>query len=231
MPEALVLVPGLNCTRALYGPQIGAFGSDHKILVAEHTRDDSMAAIARRLLDQAPERFALAGLSMGGYVALEVMHQAPERVTRLALLDTNAHADTDAARENRRHLIGLAEGGRFEEVHEALWPKLVHPSRQGDAELERIVVAMEQETGPEAFVRQEEAIMGRRDSRPMLPSFGLPVLVLVGEEDLLTPPEQARETAGLLRHASLVIVPDCGHLSTLEAPEGVNRALGAWLAA
>jgi pimeloyl-ACP methyl ester carboxylesterase len=116
-------------------------------------------------------------------------------------------------------------------VHEALWPNFVHAERRGDADLERIVAAMGRETGPEVFVRQQRAIMGRRDSRPLLPALEVPALVLVGEGDLLTPPEQAREMAGLLRRATLVVVPDCGHLSTLEQPEAVNRALAAWLAA
>src|SRR4051812_8146653 len=127
--EPLLLIPGLLCTRALYAPQIAALGRDRDILVGDHTRDGTMAAIARRVLEAAPERFALAGLSMGGYVALEIMHQAPERVTRLALLDTNARPDADDARANRLRLIALAQSGRLAEVHEALCPKLVHPER------------------------------------------------------------------------------------------------------
>ena len=227
--DTLVLVPGLNCTQRLYEPQMAAFGSICKIIIGDHRRDDGMAAIASRVLEAAPDRFALAGLSMGGYVALEIMHQAPGRVTRLALLDTNARADTEEARESRKCMIALAEEGRFAEVHEALWPKLVHLKRQGDAALESIVRTMAQETGPEAFIRQQRAIMGRRDSRARLRSTNIPVLVLVGDEDLLTPPEQAREMADLLPRASLVVVPECGHLSTLEEPDRVNRALAAWL--
>ncbi len=229
--EPLVLIPGLNCTARLFEAQIAALGPSRDVVVADHTRDDTMPAIAARLLAAAPERFALAGLSMGGYVALEVMRQAPARVARLALLDTNAPADTDEARQNRERLIALAEKGRFGEVHGALWPRLVHPDRQGDAELERTVKGMMEETGADAFVRQQRAIMARRDSRSDLPSVAVPTLVLVGAQDVLTPPEQAEEMAGLVENAVLVTVPDCGHLSTLERPRAVTLALQRWLAA
>jgi pimeloyl-ACP methyl ester carboxylesterase len=226
--ETLVFVPGLNCTAELFGPQISAL-RPQRILVAEHAQDETLAAIAGRLLAQAPERFALAGLSMGGYVALEVLRQAPERVARLALLDTSARPDTDEQRESRERLIALAESGRFAEVHTELWPRLVHPSRAGDRGLEAIVRRMMDDTGPEGFARQERAIMGRPDSRPGLPQVEIPVLVLVGDEDALTPPHLAREMAEMIEWASLVVVPDCGHLSTLERPEAVTDALRAWL--
>lgn len=231
MAETLVLAPGLTCTARLFEPQIAALRADRDILLADHTSDGTMEGIARRLLAAAPERFALAGLSMGGYIALEVMQQAPERVTRLALLDTNARADTAENRELRGKQIALAEGGRFSEVIDSLWQKMVHPRRLADPELRRIYRAMAEATGPDTFVRQLRAIMSRRDSRPMLASLSLPVLVLVGDEDKLTPPEQAREMAGLIEGSRLVEVPDCGHLSTLERPDAVNEALRSWLAA
>jgi pimeloyl-ACP methyl ester carboxylesterase len=227
--ETLVLVPGLNCTERLFAPQIEALKGSCRILVADHRQDDTMAAIARRLLSQAPERFALAGLSMGGYIALEVLRQAPERVARLALLDTSARPDSPEATANRHRLMALAEGGRFEEVHAALWDRLVHPDDWADPAIEETVLTMLRETGPEAFVRQQRAIIGRADSRPMLPGIEIPTLVLVGEQDALTPPELSREMAEAVEWASLVVVPRCGHMSTLEQPEAVNRALLAWL--
>lgn len=227
--ESLVLVPGLNCTGALFAPQIEALGSVCDIIVADHTRDDTMAAIAARLLSGAPERFALAGLSMGGYIALAVLRQAPERVTRLALLDTNARADPAAAKQGREDLIALAQTDRFADVHEALWPRLVHPQRLGDTNLERIVRGMMVDTGPHAFVRQQSAIMNRPDSRELLTGIKVPTLVLVGESDILTPPEQATEMADSAPGASLVVVPDSGHLSSLEQPEAVTEALRLWL--
>ncbi len=227
--DTLILVPGLNCTEGLFAPQIEALSGACRIMVADQRQDDSLAAMARRLLDQAPERFAIAGLSMGGYVSLEVLHQAPERVTHLALLDTTARPDTPEASANRERLIALAESGRCEEVLQELWPRLVHPDRQSDAELEATVLQMMRETGHEAFVRQERAIMTRRDMRPMLPGIEIPTLVLVGEQDILTPPELAREMAEAIEWASLVVVPDCGHLSTIERPGAVNHAFEAWL--
>jgi pimeloyl-ACP methyl ester carboxylesterase len=227
--ETLVFVPGLNCTEALFEPQIAALSDTCRIIVADQRQDDSFEAMARRLLARAPERFALAGLSMGGYVSLEVLRQAPDRVTHLALLDTSARADTPEASANRERLIALAESGRFEEVHGVLWPRLVHPDRVSDTALEATVLQMLRDTGPEAFVRQERAIMARRDARPMLPGIEIPTLVLVGEQDILTPPELAREMAEAVEWASLVVVPDCGHLSTLERPEAVSHALRAWL--
>lgn len=227
--ETLVLVPGLACTRALFGPQMPDLPGP--VLVADHGSDETMAAIARRLLAQAPERFALAGLSMGGYVALEVMRQAPGRVTRLALLDTSARPDTDEARANRERLIALAASGRYADVHPALWPRLVHPDRVGDRALEAEVRGMAEATGAEAFIRQQRAIMGRADSRPLLPGLEIPTLVLVGADDQLTPPDLAREMAEAVEWASLVVVPRCGHLSSLEQPEAVTRALRLWLTA
>jgi pimeloyl-ACP methyl ester carboxylesterase len=230
MTELLVLVPGLNCTRELFGPQITAFEGSRPIHVADHTRDESIPAIARRLLAEAPPRFALSGLSMGGYIALEVMRQAPERVARLALLDTSARADTEEGRANRERLMALANAGRFDEVTNLLWERYVARHRRDDPALAEIVMGMQRATGPEVFLRQQRAIMNRVDSRPDLPGIEIPTLVLVGEEDGVTPPEHAREIADAIEWASLVVVPGCGHLSTLESPAVVNQALEAWLA-
>jgi pimeloyl-ACP methyl ester carboxylesterase len=229
MSGTLILVPGLNCTRRLFEPQIEALSRSRTVLVADNTTDESISAMARRLLADAPERFALAGLSMGGYVALEVLRQAPGRVDALALLDTTARPDTEGSRDSRERLISLAESGRFEQVHSLLWPRLVAPARRGDRPLESIVLAMMRDTGPEAFIRQERAIMGRPDSRPDLPALEIPTLVLVGEDDAITPPEHAREMAEMIEWASLVVVKKAGHLTTIEQPEAVTDALKAWL--
>jgi pimeloyl-ACP methyl ester carboxylesterase len=229
MAETLVLIPGLACTSRLYEPQISALSPGRTIIVADHTRDDSMQGIAARLLRDTPDRFSLAGLSMGGYVALEVMRQAPERVERLALLDTSARPDTPEASRDRERLIALAEAGRFQDIHSKLWPRLVHPDHQADQVLQDAVFGMMQETGAEAYIRQQRAIMARADSRPLLPGIEIPTLVLVGEGDAITPPDVAREMAEMVEWASLVVVPESGHLSTLEQPERVNQALRLWL--
>jgi pimeloyl-ACP methyl ester carboxylesterase len=137
----------------------------HPILVADHASDTSIEAIARRLLADAPERFSLAGLSMGGYIALEVMRLAPSRVSRLALLDTSARPDTDESKDMRRRLIEQTQRGRFQEVLPILWQRLVAPERLGNEDLRATVAQMAAATGPEGFIRQQTAIMARRDQR------------------------------------------------------------------
>lgn len=227
--ETLVLIPGLACTRAVFEPQINAFGDRYDVVVPDHTQGDTLGEIASGLLAAAPQSFALAGFSMGGYVALEVMRQAPDRIRRLALIDTTARPDTEEAKERRRRLIALAEAGRLQDIHSLLWERLVHPDRRSDRELEGIAQRMLRDTGSNAFIRQQRAIMARPDSRPTLPGIEIPTLVLVGAEDQITPPEHAREMADMIEWASLVIIPDSGHLSLLEQPESVQRALEAWL--
>lgn len=231
MPERLptVLIPGLNCSARLYALQIPMLWRFGPVTVAVHTRDDSIAAIARRILEDAPPRFALCGLSMGGYMALEIVRQAGTRVDRLALLDTNARDESPQAREKRLANIALAEGGRFDEAIEMVWPLLVHPDRHNDAALKQIHVAMCHDVGAEAYVRQQRAILTRADSRPLLGSIQCPALVLVGEQDELTPPSLSEEMAAGIPGARLVKVPHCGHLSTLEQPEAVNAALAEWM--
>jgi pimeloyl-ACP methyl ester carboxylesterase len=231
MSESLpiVLVPGLNCSARLYAEQIPALWGFGPVTIADHRRDDSVAAIATRILATAPPRFALVGLSMGGYIAFAIARQAPERVTRLALLDTSARPDTSEQSERRRGMIALAESGRFAEVTDLLFPVFVHRNRQGDETLRAIVRTMAEETGPQAFVRQQRAIMTRPDCRALLASIRCPTLVLVGDGDQLTPPALSEEIAAGIAGARLVRVPDCGHLSTLERPEPVNRALVEWL--
>ena len=228
---SIVLVPGLNCSPRLYTPQIPALWAFGPVTVANHTRDDTMAAIASRILDAAPPRFALAGLSMGGYIALEIVRQAASRVARLALLDTGARTDTPEATAKRHANIALAEGGRFADVIDPQFPLYVHPSRLNDTALKAIYLAMCNDVGPQAYVRQQKAIMNRADSRPLLPAIRCPTLVLVGEQDVATPPELSEEMAAAIPGARLVRVPDCGHLSTLERPEAVTGALVEWMTA
>ncbi|MFL6799569.1 MAG: alpha/beta fold hydrolase [Xanthobacteraceae bacterium] len=228
-PLPVVLVPGLNCSARLYGEQIPVLWRCGPVEVADHTRDDHMAAIAARVLRAAPDRFALCGLSMGGYIALEIMRQAPQRVARLALLDTGARADAPQQTDRRRQLIALAESGRFCEIPDLLFPVLVHRTRLGDASLREINRLMAAETGADAFVRQQSAIMRRPDLRPSLGAINCPTLVLVGDGDELTPPALAQEIAAAIPGARLAVIPESGHLSTLEQPAAVNDALLAWM--
>jgi pimeloyl-ACP methyl ester carboxylesterase len=225
----IVLVAGLNCSARLYAAQIPPLWQFGPVIVADHRRDDSMAAMARRILAAAPPRFALAGLSMGGYIAFEILRQAPGRVAKLALLDTGARAETPERTQQRKPLIALAQSGRFAEIFDSQYPTLVHRSRQNDAALMAAVRTMNEETGPQAYLRQQAAIMGRPDSRGGLAAIACPTLVLVGDSDEPTPPELGREMANAIPGAKLVVVPECGHLSTLERPEAVNKALVEWM--
>jgi pimeloyl-ACP methyl ester carboxylesterase len=188
-----------------------------------------MDAIARRILAAAPPRFALAGLSMGGYIAYAIVHAAPERVAKLALLDTASKAETPQQTERRMPQIELARTGRFSEIHELQWPLFVHKNRHADMVLKQTVRQMAEETGPEAFLRQQRAIMTRPDSSPLLPMIKCPTLVLVGDGDELTPPKLSQEIAGAIPGARLAVIPDCGHLSTLERPEAVAAAMVEWM--
>lgn len=228
----LVLVPGLLCDALLWKAQIEALEGHAACWVADHTRSDTMAGVAADVLREAPfERFALAGLSMGGYVALEIVRRAGQRVDRLALLDTSARPDTPEQLERRTGLVDLARRGRFIGVTQALLPLLLHRSRLSDEKLVNTVKEMARNTGKEAFVRQEHAIMSRGDSLPLLPTIGCPTLVLCGRQDALTPLERHEEMAGAIPGASLRIVDDCGHLSTLERPAAVSEAFKRWLSA
>lgn len=231
MAAPTVLIPGLACSARLYAGQIAALWRHGPVMVADHTRQDSMAAIAASILAEAPPRFALAGLSMGGYVSFEILRQAPGRVARLALLDTQATPDAPEASERRRAQIALARQGRMREVVDQLFPNLVHPARVDDRTLLELNYRMAEEVGLEGFVRQQTAIIGRPDSRPDLPRIACPTLVLVGDGDRITPEAKAREMAEAIDGAQLVVIPASGHLSTLEQPEMVTAALEAWAAA
>jgi pimeloyl-ACP methyl ester carboxylesterase len=228
-PLPVVLVPGLNCSARLYADQIPVLWQFGPVTVADHCRDDSMAAIAHRVLAAAPPRFALAGLSMGGYIAFEILRQAPDRVAKLALLDTGARPETPERTAQRKPLIEMAQQGRFAEIADDHFPFLVQRKRQGDAALKAIVRAMNEEVGPEAYCRQQQAVIGRADSRPGLAAIACPTLVLVGDDDQLTPPALAREIAAGIPGARLVVVPECGHVSTLEQPQAVNEVLVDWM--
>jgi pimeloyl-ACP methyl ester carboxylesterase len=229
VPFPVVLVPGLNCSARLYADQIPVLWRFGPVQVADHTRDDSMDAIATRILAAAPPRFALVGLSMGGYIAQCIIRHAPERVAKLALLDTSARPETPEQTARRKPQIALAESGRFAEVPALQFPVFVHRNRQHDEALRARVRVMAEETGPQAFLRQQTALISRPDARPLLPAIKCPTLVLVGDGDELTPPALAQELAAGIPGARLVTVPDCGHLSTMERPEAVNQALTNWM--
>ncbi|MEJ8475742.1 alpha/beta fold hydrolase [Roseibium algae] len=226
--EPIVFIPGLLCTEILFAPQIVAF-SDRPILVADHRRHETIAEIADSILDTAPESFALAGLSMGGYIAMEIMRKAPERITRLALLDTNSRPDTADQIKRRKFLIKLTVEKGFGKIPHLLYPGFVHADLENDEDMKATVVEMATETGGEAFIRQIKAVIGRQDSRPQLNDIKCPTLVLVGDGDTLTPPSRAQEIHELIPGSKLAVIEGCGHLATLEAPSAVTAELKKWM--
>lgn len=227
---ALLLLPGLLCDARLWRDQLAALAPLARPVVADLTLDDGVEAMAARALAAIDGPFALAGLSMGGYVAFEILRVAPGRVTRLALLDTSARPDTPEQTRRRRGLISLSRSGQFRGVTPRLLPQLIHPSRL-ETPLAAEVMAMAERVGQEAFLRQQAAIMHRPDSRPDLARIAVPTLVGVGADDVLTPPHLAEEMAAMIPGARLRRFADAGHLPTMEVPEAVNAALAAWLVA
>jgi pimeloyl-ACP methyl ester carboxylesterase len=225
----LLLLPGLLCDARLWRDQIHALSDIAAATVADLTRDDTVEAMADRAAAAMPERFALAALSMGGYVAFAMLRRAPERITRLCLFDTSARPDTAEQARRRRGLIALARKGRFRGVTPRLLPQLVHPDRLSDTALTSEVMAMAERIGEQAFLRQQTAILRRSDSRPDLPHIRVPALVGVGEGDTLTPPDHAAEIAANLLGAELRVIAGCGHLPPIERPDAVSGLMRAWI--
>jgi len=226
----LILVPGLLCDAALWQNQINALKNMADCIVPDTTRHDNIAAIAGAVLAKAPPRFALAGLSMGGYVALEIMRQAPERVLKLALFDTSARADTLEQQERRRLLLVMSQAGQFKGVTPRLLPLLIHHDRTHDTELTTLITSMAERVGREAFHNQQTAILNRSDSRAFLKDITCPTLVVGGKQDAITPPELLREIADGVKGSHMEIIDECGHLSPLERPDAVTGLMRQWLA-
>ena len=223
------MLPGLLCDGVLFDHQTTYLDEVASTWVADLTRHDSVSAMADFVLGTAPQRFALAGLSMGGYVAFEIMRRMPERVTRLALLDTSARPDTPEQHRRRRGLLALSESGRFQGVTPRLLPQLVHPDRQAERDLTDPIMHMAERIGQGAFRSQQTAIMNRPDSRPGLPDIDVPTMVICGRQDSLTPLDRSQEIAALIPDARLAIVEECGHLSAMERPHAVTALLRDWL--
>ena len=225
----ILLVPGLVSSPRIFAPVLPALWRLGPVTVANHIRDDNMGAIARRILAEAPPRFALAGHSMGGYIAFEIMRQAPDRVAKLALINTQARPDTPEASERRRGMMQRAWSGQYHAVLDELFPGLVHPSRRDDAGLRQLVHDMGDDVGEGGFVRQQTAIISRVDSRPVLAWIKCPTLVLTGDEDNTIPNSLSKEMADGIHGAKLVILSNCGHLPQPEQPDATAAALVEWL--
>ncbi|MFC6688441.1 alpha/beta fold hydrolase [Jhaorihella thermophila] len=229
MTEPLVLLPGMMCDARLFWPQINALSRDHAVMVAPITRGDTIEEIAEGLLDQLPARFALAGLSMGGIVAMEILRRVPERVVRLCLMDTDPLGETPQIAAMREPWIAQARAGRLDiAMEESLKPAFLAPGPERMTLL-RFMYEMAQDLGAELFVRQSRALQRRVDQQDVLRRYRGPTLILCGEHDGLTPVKRHEAMAALMPNARLVIVPEAGHLPTLEQPEAVTQELRAWL--
>lgn len=226
----VLLLPGLLCDARLWRDQVAGLADIAEIAVPDLTRDDSVGALAARVLADAPERFALGALSMGGYVAFEILRQAPQRVTRLALLATSARADPPKRAAVRRASLAMAERGRFAGVTRKLLPQLVHAS-QVDTPVGEEVMAMAERVGRDAFLRQQRAILERPDSLPLLPALAMPTVIGVGDDDRMTAPEESRILRDGIAGARLHVFTGCGHLPPMEKPQETTELLRAWLTA
>lgn len=225
----LLLIPGLLCDPDLWSHQVDHLSDLADVAVADITGGDTIEMLAEQVLASAPERFAMAGLSMGGYVAHEIMRQAPERVERLALVDTSGRADTEDQKKRRGQLIDMSRIGKFRGVTDRLLPILIHEDRLSDAVLTDRVKLMAERVGPDAFHRQQKAIMSRPDSRTELSGYDVPTLIMCGRQDALTPVALHEEMAELIPGCRMAIIEDSGHLSTMEQPQAATALLRQWL--
>ncbi len=230
--QPLVFIPGLLCTEELWRHQLDHLDDIVEMSVADTSRDDTITAMAARALENAPDSFVLVGLSMGGYVAQEVMRQAPERVTGLALIDTSARADTEEQHQRRAELIKQVEKvapSWFTGVTKRLLPLLIHPDRLHDGELVSVIKDMAKAIGRDGYIRQQRAIMGRVDGIADLAAVKCPTLVICGRQDELTPPKVHEEIVRHISGSRLAVIEDCGHLAPLEQPQTVTALLRYWL--
>lgn len=229
MVEPLVLLPGMMCDSRLFAPQIEALSPDMTLTVAPVTGGDRVEEIASKLLDGLPRKFAIAGLSMGGIVAMEILRRAPERVTRIALMDTNSLAETPQSAADYEPFIAKLKAGLLDQaVSNLMRPEYLAPGPQRTAVLHTFA-KMAENIGCAAITQQARALQRRRDYQATLRKCTVPALVLCGVHDRLTPVKRHEFMAGLIPYAELALIEDAGHLPTLEAPDAVTAALRAWL--
>lgn len=225
----IVFIPGLMCTGRIYQHQAETLGQTRPVVLANHWSHDTMAGIAKSILDVAPDKFALAGTSMGGYAALEIMRQAPQRVAKLILMSTSAKPDAPERSADRRKQVEGARQYGLRAGTKALYPKLVHPARHEDAPMLSTFIEMAEQLGVEAFARQIEAIIGRADSRPALNTIAVPTLVIAGKDDALITPDNSEEIAAGIKDARLELVAHCGHMGMIERPETYTKLIADFL--
>ncbi len=228
--DTVFLLPGLLCDAGIWRHQVEALALAHEVRVADFTAFDSLSRMAVSVLEAAPDRFSLAGHSMGARVALEIMRRAPERVDRLALLDTGVHPPRPGEAEQRRILVDLVQTSGMQALAERWLPPMVHSARHGEAAIMAPLQQMVLRMSPEIFRRQVRALLNRADATDVLRTITCPVLIAVGELDQWSPPAQHEAIARLIPQARYVVFPGSGHMSPIETPEAVSSALIQWLA-
>jgi pimeloyl-ACP methyl ester carboxylesterase len=226
MGATVFLLPGLLCDETIWSDQRDALGRFANVIIPDFRFVNSIEAMAAIVLEQAPERFALAGHSMGARVAVEVMRIAPEKVERLALLDTGVHPRGESEPAKRQALVELAHREGMEALAARWLPPMLHPDHSA---LMPPLTEMVRRSTPETFANQQKALLDRPDAISVLSAIKCPTLVLCGREDAWSPVSQHAEIARSIPHSTLVIVEDCGHMSPVEQPTAVTRALLDWL--
>lgn len=234
MTPTLMLLPGLNCDAAVWAPQVAALQDQADCVIPAWGLCDSLTAMAQQVLDEAPtERFCVAGHSMGGRVALEVMRLAPQRVERLALLSTGTHplAAGEAGEKEKAGRMALLKIAREQGMRAMAqeWAKgMVHPERIGGPVFDEVLAMFDRGSAAQ-YAAQINALLKRPDAAPLLPGITCPTLVLTGRQDAWSGPSQHEAMAAAIPRAQLVIVEDSGHMCTMEQPQAVSAALAAWL--
>ncbi|SDI01190.1 alpha/beta fold hydrolase [Alteribacillus bidgolensis] len=227
--EPIVLIPGTLCDEKLWEHQKRSFSHFTDVYVADISKGRSVAAMASRILDEFPTRFALAGLSLGGIVAMEIMKQQPDRVTRLALLDTNPHAAADEQIQTWKSQQRMLDNNQFDEVitHQFI-PPLLH-NKKSDEHTVSLIKGMCERIGLTGFSNQLYANMNRPDGMKVLSAISCPVLIAAGKQDALCSMEMHEEMADEIPHSTLIFIDNCGHLSTIDQPEALTAVMHYWL--
>ncbi len=226
---ALVLLPGMMCDARLFGPQISALSAHHTLHLPRLRGADSMAALAVQILHDAPPRFALAGLSMGGIVAMEMLRQAPDRITKLALMDTNPLAEAPEVKARRLPQIARVLAGGLDVVMRDEMKPLYLADTPQRGDILELCMAMARVLGPATFAEQSRALAARPDQTVTLTAFKGPALVLMGEHDIPCPRDRHDLMHALMPQSRLAVIAGAGHLPTLEKPEETTAALRRWL--
>ncbi|UWQ30067.1 alpha/beta hydrolase [Leisingera sp. M527] len=228
--EPLVLLPGMMCDGRIFDAQVRSFSGSMPVMVLPLAGGDTVEKIAVRMLAHLPPRFSLAGVSMGGILAMELLRRAPERISRLCIMGASPLAETPEQAADREPHIIAARTGRLEDVLRETLPMEALAPGPGRLEVHNLFCRMGMELGPEMYVAQARALQRRPDQQATLRRAHVPTLVLGGEHDTITPVAKHQLLAQLIPDAQLQVIPEAGHMPVLEQPDAVNRALLHWLA-